>query len=151
MEKQIWELTQSDITENPAWVFPMDDTVRDELTVRPVRRIEDLGDDLQVIVRTRFRVGRENEFFGYIYWGSPETVEYLKPVILVDDRSVTFWNGIRQPSQEYISEAAALLGGPTERIDFVSDHVFGLTEIRGSLSGLYFINPDEGIEIIKWP
>ena len=53
IKKEIYELTRDALKQYPIWYFPMDDTVDDELTIRPLE-----GDcqtnDYQVIARTVF-------------------------------------------------------------------------------------------------
>ena len=96
MDKQVFDLTPRDFDETPVWFFPMDDSVEDEETVRPAEDASQI-DDFQVVVKTHFYDQEGNGYLGYIYWGSPEKVEYLKPVMFFSDdgeSGLTFWNGM---------------------------------------------------------
>ena len=52
-DKQVYELTIDDLDSCSVWFFPMDETVEDESTVRPLAEQEACS-DFQIIVRTDF-------------------------------------------------------------------------------------------------
>ncbi|QXI54284.1 hypothetical protein [Pseudomonas alvandae] len=140
-DKQIYELTIDDLACSGVWYFPMDESAEDELTVRPLLDKETCS-DAQIIVRASF-VGLDgSSYLGYLYWDGSGEVEYLKPVILLEDGSfVTFWNGMVEPSwADYSANAQAL----RSRLPFlyVSDSVLDLPKISGKLEGLYYLDGD---------
>jgi hypothetical protein len=93
-DKQVYELAIDDLAYFGVWYFPMDESVEDELTVRPLLEKEACA-DAQIIVRTSFVGADGSSYLGYLYWDGSGKVEYLKPVILLEDgSSVTFWNGM---------------------------------------------------------
>lgn len=51
MQKQIWDIKESDIENYPVWIFPMsEDNNSDEATVRPVSHDEVTIQNTQIIV-----------------------------------------------------------------------------------------------------
>lgn len=140
-DKQVYELTIDDLALNGVWFFPMDDSVEDELTVRPLKERESCA-DAQIIVRARFDGNNGAKYLGYLYWDDNEGVEYLKPVVLLDDGSaVSFWSGMVKPSWEDYSEKAKELRSALP-ITYVSEPLFGLSEISGVLEGLGYLDND---------
>ena len=81
MTKQVYELTAADLERYPVWVFPMDDSVEDEASVRPVKRGEIVPDGLQRIGRAVFTDGRGRSWPGYMYLGGGVDVEDARPVV----------------------------------------------------------------------
>lgn len=144
-DKQIYELAIGDLTCFGVWYFPMDESVEDELTVRPLLHKE-ASTDAQIIVRAIF-VGREgSSYLGYLYWDSAGEVKYLKPVILLEDgSSITFWNGMVEPSWTDYSAKAQELKSKFP-LSYTSDSIFDLPKISGRLEGLYFLDADK----ISW-
>lgn len=145
VDKQIYDLTVDDVTECGVWYFPMDDSVEDELTVRPLRD-EEFCSDAQIIVRANFS-GRDGaKYLGYVYWDGCTEVEYLKPVILLGDgTAISFWSGLIKPSWDDCSVLAQRLreGVP---IKYVSEAVLGLPSISGELDGLGYLDG----ESVSW-
>ncbi|WP_028316517.1 hypothetical protein [Desulfatibacillum aliphaticivorans] len=142
MDKQLSELTPKDFVETPVWFFPMDDSVESEETVRPVREIKQI-EDFQVIVKTFFFDQHGNTYLGYIFWGSPEEVEYLKPVMALDDSGRTgidFWHGLVEPGEEDFRQMRSILMRESFPIRFVSEEIVGLNSIHGELFGLYYLD-----------
>lgn len=144
-DKQIYELAIDDLACFGVWYFPMDGSAEDELTVRPLLHKETCT-DAQIIVRASFVGGDGSSYFGYLYWDSSGEVEYLKPVILLEDGSfVTFWNGMVEPSWvDYSARAQELRSGLP--FLYVSDSLLELPEISGKLEGLYYLDGDH----ISW-
>lgn len=62
-DKQVYELTIDDLDRYSVWFFPMDDTVEDELTVRPLAEQETCS-DFQIIVRADFFGERHSVYRG---------------------------------------------------------------------------------------
>lgn len=147
IEKQLHDLGPKDLIENPVWIFPMDDTVDDEETVRSVTDKSQL-EDLQVIVKTNFEDQAGNKYIGYIYWGEPKNVEYLKPVMFFDERGesgIAFWNGMIEPEDTDFEQAKGILNSNSFPIMFASENVFGLYSIKGELKGIYFVDENDNI------
>ncbi|MEE4624308.1 hypothetical protein V2K77_10805 [Pseudomonas alliivorans] len=146
-EKQVYDLTLGDLAYSGIWVFPMDDSVEDELTVRPLSETESSVDS-QIIVRAHFTGRDGSHYLGYLYWDGDESVEYLKPVILLDDSTaVSFWNGIMKPSwDEYPEQAKAVRSALP--LTYTSEAFSKLPAIAGTLTGLAYLD-DEKIVWIK--
>jgi hypothetical protein len=145
-DKQIYNLTKSDIEQYPIWYFPMDDSVEDELTVRPM--LSDCQhNDYQVIVMTNFTGNDGKVHIGYIYWSMPNIVQHIKPVIFTSENScITFWNGITQPSKsDYDVEQQLLLNSLP--LKYSSVECQGLSSLSGILNGLYYIDGN-GLKIV---
>ncbi|MGI2184073.1 hypothetical protein ACRN9F_17810 [Shewanella oncorhynchi] len=142
-DKQIYDLTEADLLDCPVWFFPMDETVEDELTVRPGFKREDYYYDRQCIVRTRFETNSGESCVGYIYWGEPKVVENLKPTMFLRGECITFWYGMMAPS---FDDYSSVMNSPNKvfPIKFKSDEIDGLASIVGDLDGLYFID-DSGV------
>ena len=79
-DKQVCELTIDDLGSYSVWFFPMDDTVEDELTIRPSpnrKRAQTFRLSFELIFGENGSV-----YCGYLYWDSNLAVEYLRPVVL---------------------------------------------------------------------
>lgn len=144
--KQVFELTVADLEKYPVWYFPMDDSVSDELTIRPAKSASDIDNDLQVIVHTRFTTATNREFVGYLYWGEPAIVQYLRPVALAGDACISFWNGRIRPS---VSEFDGLSKADFP-IRYTSTECFNLHSINGHLAGIYHFEDDNAV-VFKIP
>jgi len=144
-DKQIYDLDVNDLVCYGVWYFPMDESAEDELTVRPLLDKETCT-DARVIVRASFVGGDGSSYLGYLYWDGGGEVEYLKPVILLEDGSfVTFWNGMVEPSwADYSARAQQLRNGLP--FSYVSECLLELLEISGRLEGLYYLDEDH----ISW-
>lgn len=136
-DKQVYDLTARDLEEHGVWCFPMDDTVQNELTVRPVcsKDVIDIG--FQVIVRAWFETCRGDRYIGYIYWSDSLAFGHLQPVMFVDvDQCINFWNGMSEPIWgNYPPELQAIRS--SFPISFSSESVFDLTSVAGVLQGVY--------------
>jgi hypothetical protein len=145
-DKQIYDLTAQDLLAQGVWYFPMDDTVQNELTVRPVPSREVIEADFQIIVRTVFEGRDGSRYVGYVYWRVSDHIGDLQPVVFVGTAGcVTFWGGMFQPAwSAYPSELQALrLVLP---VSFTSEVLFELSAISGVLEGLYYFqNVEDGI------
>lgn len=141
-DKQVYELTADDLACFGVWFFPMDDSVEDELTVRPLLEKETCA-DAQVIVRASFLGVDGSKYSGYLYWDGSGVVECLKPVILLEDgSSVSFWNGLVRPSWgDYSARAQELR--MVLPISYTSESLLELPPISGVLEGLYYLDDDQ--------
>lgn len=138
MDKQVYDLTVEDLKSKGAWYFPMDESVEDEWTVRPLLAAEDES-DAQIIVRTRFEATDGAVFLGYIYWVGEQTVNYRQPNMFVGDECVSFWNGLREPHWDHYSQQVQALRGVFP-IRYVSEALMGLPSLSGTLEGLYYVD-----------
>lgn len=138
-DKQIFELTVDDLARCGVWFFPMDESVEDELTVRPLFE-QELDSDFQIIVRTMFKGVDGSEYLGFVYWDGSGMVEYTKPTIILNDGfSISFWNGLIKPSWlDCPVEVQALK--EVLPISYVSEPLLGLAKISGVLEGLYYLD-----------
>jgi len=140
-DKQVYELTFDDLVQYGVWFFPMDDSVEDELTVRPLHEAEACT-DYQLIVRAHFEGQNGARYLGYLYWDMYGAIEYLKPVVLFEDGSaISFWSGIAKPTWEECSEKAQALRKALP-ISYVSESLLGLSEISGVTEGLGYLDGD---------
>ncbi|QVW24794.1 hypothetical protein KJF94_04205 [Pseudomonas hormoni] len=123
----------------------MDDTVRNELTVRPVSSREVIEADFQIIVRTVFEGQDGSRYVGYVYWRASDHLGDLQPVVFVGAAGcVTFWSGMLEPAwSAYPLEMQALrLVLP---VSFTSEVLFEMASISGVLEGLYYFkNIEDG-------
>lgn len=139
LDKQIYDLTVNDIYCWGVWYFPMDESVKDEATVRPLDDADGCA-DFQLIVRTKFEGVNGEQYIGYLYWSGFPEVKFLKPVVLLDDGSaVSFWSGIRKPSWNGYSGKAKSVSEALP-LKFTSEPLLGLAEISGVLDGLYYLD-----------
>lgn len=137
MSKQVYDLTAADLDSDPIWVFPMDESAEDEASVRPIRHGEVVPDGLQRIVRAVFRDGAGRVLPGYIYPGCGSGVEDARPVAWCNDVCITFWNGMMEPSPNYLGQIRE--AGLHWPIAFETD-VDGLQRQSGTLAGVYYLD-----------
>ncbi len=148
LDKQVFDLTISDLNTYPVWYFPMDETVEDELTVRPVTDINDIGDS-QVIVKTDFKDRNGKHYLGYIYWDKVKGVEVLKPIMFTsEDECVSFWNGIHTPTWDEYEESQQPIRHLFPII-FSSTAHSTLSSSSGTLTGLYYLDEHSLVQIIN--
>lgn len=140
---EIDQLTLQDLDDHPVWHFPSDDG----LTIEPVVEESMLEEDTTVIVKTIFTDANGKHYAGYLYWGEPHSVDYIRPVILFSANShISFWRGIREPSSADIKSLLEIVVLP---ISYESINVFGLYSLCGSLSGVYYLSKDRSIAVKK--
>jgi hypothetical protein len=139
MNKQVYDLTAADIQNEAVWVFPMDESVEDEASVRPMRRGEIVPDGLQRIVRAIFRDRAGRVLPGYIHPDCGVGVEDARPVAWCNELCITFWNGMVEPSAGYLERirAAGLQWPLTYETDAVE-----VQPQQGTLDGVYYLDGD---------
>lgn len=137
MSKQVYELTAADLEREPIWVFPMDDSVEDEASVRPLRCGEVVPDGVMRIVRAVFTDREGRVLPGYIYPGYGSGVAETRPVAWCNDICITFWNGISEPSPAYLDRIREV--GLKWPITYTTD-VDGLEPQVGKLAGVYYLD-----------
>mgnify|MGYP001026836805 CR=1 FL=1 len=141
MDKQVYDLTNDDLVQCGVWFFPMDDSVEDELTVRPLQEAESCT-DYQLVVRAQFKGRNGARYLGYLYWDMDGDIKYLKPVVLFEDGSaISFWSGIVKPSWEECSDKAQTLRNDLP-LTYISEPLLGLPEISGVIEGLGYLEGD---------
>lgn len=142
-DKQIWELTASDLHDVGVWCFPMDESVEDECTVRPC--VEEVG--LAMIVRAEFCDADGTRFLGYVHWSLVEHIGHRQPTLfLKDGTSISFWGGIVKPSWDEASDEAKRISFP---ITFMSEPLLGLTPMVGFLEGMYYLDSNDQISCLS--
>lgn len=146
MSKQVYDLTAADLKGEPIWVFPMDDSVEDEASVRPVRRGEVVPDGVLKIVRTVFKDGRGRVLPGYIYPGYGSGVEDARPVAWCNALCISFWNGIVEPSPSYIAQVRA--AGLQWPIAYETDADVFPPQI-GMLAGVYYYMDGKDVRLVE--
>lgn len=138
-DKQVYDLTAEDLDAYGVWFFPMDESVEDEQTVRPLLEPE-TDSDFQVIVRTRFSGADGSHYLGYVHWCGYDDVSHLQPVLFVADATcVSFWNGMLAGSWEALSNDAQRLRTVLP-LSYQSEPLLGLSSITGRLEGLYYLD-----------
>lgn len=138
---QIDQLTPQDLDDHTVWHFPSDD----DLTIEPVVEEAMLEEDTTVIVKTVFTDANRRQYSGYLYWGEPHSVNYIRPVILFDSNShISFWCGIREPSDADITR---LLEKVVLPLSYKSIEIFDLYSLSGSLTGIYYLSKDRSITV----
>jgi len=140
MDKQIYDLAPSDLINSPLWFFPMDETVEDEATARPVVRGQGIPDGLQMIVKCHFEDATGRSYLGYVYPGEAQDVETARPVLWAADLCVTFWNGMIEPTEAYVAKVAAAIPSAAWPIRYASEAGLGVPVMSGVLEGLYFVD-----------
>lgn len=107
MNKQIWNLTQSDLEKYPVWYFPMiEDRFSDEATVSPASDSEAIDPNTQVVVCADFEDADGCTYIGYIYWQPGDQLEHAQPAMFVGGQAVNFWFGITQPEKSELVKLA---------------------------------------------
>lgn len=139
LDKQVYDLTAEDLNQFPVWYFPMNETVEDEATVRPLHGLEPNIDDLQIIVRCRFKTANGAIYLGYLYPGINE-IDLIKPMLWAGDLCVTFWNGMSEPSADYLQKVRESLPANAWPIRYESEPTECDAVMDGNLEGLYFID-----------
>lgn len=136
-DKQVYELTLQDLLEHGVWYFPMDDTVEDELTVRPAGPGQGFEQDYQVIVRTTFESREGSRYLGYLYWHASAHVCDSQPVVFVGNSDcIAFWSGIATPSWADYPAPVQCLRQALPLV-YASQRLLGLEPLCGVLEGLY--------------
>jgi len=140
VSKQIYDLSPRDLEQHPVWIFPMDESVEDEASVRPVNAGEIVPSGLQRIVRCRFSDSAGRPLIGYVYPGAGDDVEAARPVAWCGDLCITFWNGMIEPDAEDVQLVKDL--GLQWPINFLTE-IAGEASQSGVLRGLYYLAGDE--------
>lgn len=152
IRKQVYDLTLEDLKFSSVWEFTHgaadDDELQDEATVRPVA--ESVSLDMQKVMcvaAARFALADGTTMYGFLSPSAPEDTElgHIQPTIIIDQRHVSFWFGIVEPTQEIIEEAYRTLG---KRPGHVFPISFSLTvptrsPLNGSIPGFLSLDgPD---------
>ena len=141
MLKSVYDINLADLAKHPVWYFPMGDFREDQ--VSPVLKPREL-DARMVLVRTRFEDQESEPYYGYLYWGYPEKISYLKPDIFVGDFKMSFYKALK-PTTDAVGYAKSLFPKASWPIVFASEEHFGLKPITGSLEGLYYLGEDSEV------
>jgi len=137
-------LTPKELSRFPVWYFPTDDGV----TIEPITKEEELS-DYTVIIKALFLDSKQQEYIGYLYWGEPSTIEYIRPVMFLDEAGsseITFWNGMFEPEE---NDLVNLVKSCILPITYQSIEIFGLYPIRGVINRIYYLNNKRQVDIKK--
>ena len=148
IQKQVYDLTLEDLNFSPVWEFTHgeeDEEGQDEATVRPVAESVSLDSQkVMCVAAARFALADGTTMHGFLSPSAPEDTDlgHLQPTIIVDQRHVSFWFGIVQPTQEIIEQAYKALG---KRQGHVFPISFTLTvptrsPLIGSIPGFLSLN-----------
>lgn len=147
-DRQVYELTAADLEMHGVWYFPMDETVENELTVRPVRSKEVVELGFQVIVRAWFETCDGKRCIGYIYWRGSDFIGHLQPVMFFGSEGcISFWSGVLEPQWENYPSALRCVRSHFP-VSFLSETVFDLAAVSGVLYGLYSLK-DGRLEVLE--
>jgi len=117
----------------------MDETVEDEATVRSVEPGQEIPEGLPMIIKCRFEDARGRSYSGYVYLDEGVDVETERPVLWAGDLCLTFWNGMVEPSEEYVANVAAAIPACAWPIRYTSEEGGETPPMSGVLEGLYFV------------
>lgn len=141
MKKQVYDLTQNDLDEHPAWRFLMSEDDDDELTVMPIASPIDIDTNDQILLYSKFTDLNGTVYGGYIYWGSPDRIEFLQPCMFLGDEKIIFWNGMIKPDFSKISRnLTTMLPISLESLNYGV-----LKSIHKKLEGIYYMDENDNI------
>lgn len=147
LDKQIYDLEKEDLIEHAVWFFPMDDTVEDELTARPMQS-DNLVMGFRLVVKTTFTDCEGNLYTGYVYWSEPDLIGDIQPVLFTGNEDyISFWNGIVKPSWQDYTEIQQKIKDRLP-ITYQSEPVPGLPTLSGTLEGLYFLDENNHLRFV---
>lgn len=148
VSKQVCDLTPADLNAYNVWIFPMDETVKNEASVRPLLEDEEVG-ERRFVIKTHFVGSDRTEYTGYIYWADSQEARHLQPVLFVrDDCYITFWNGMEVPTwDDGPSEMQALKKALP--ISYTSEARDSFPPVIGTLEGLYYRDCNKYIRCIS--
>src|SRR6266496_1196789 len=120
IRKQVYELTLSDFKEFPVWEFALDEEGeegQDEATVRPFGLKVPLDpSEGMFVVQAEFLLADGTKMQGYLSPAPQNELGHLQPIIITKTDQISFWSGIRRPSQESINSSYNSLGKSPEQI-----------------------------------
>ena len=156
IRKQVYKLSLSDFKEFPVWEFALDEEGeegQDEATVKPFEFRDSLDPSTGMfVVEAEFILADGTMMQGYLSPAPQNELGYIQPIIITEKRQISFWSGIRQPSQEVISSQYTLLGKSPEQVfplTFKSkvDIIGG--PVQGIINGFSFYSKDKKVQFIK--
>jgi len=119
MWKPISELTISDLKETPVWEWREDDTGK-YVQLTALQSLTEYSSGPVHIAATRFTLGNGQVCFGYCSPAEASGLDYIQPVIIVEDNHVALWHEASSQTN-HLAKVAALLN-----IDIVSLFPIGL-------------------------
>ena len=122
LRKQVYALSAQDLEQHPLWEYALDEEAepgQDEATVRPLDTLPTNPENRsQVVLAIKWVLADGTMSYGVI--NCPTTSEWdisdLLPSIVVNDGMVSFWQGVRVPSRETITNEYRRLGKTTEHV-----------------------------------
>jgi hypothetical protein len=144
VRKQVYELTQHDLSTFPVWEFRLDgegEEGRDEATVRPYTASGPLDPtDRMFVVRAVFTLADGSKLRGYLTPPGPgdASIGTLQPIIITGRGQVRFWCGTAAPDSKRLAHNYELLGKDAKHVfpvQFESDVELVGGVVRGSVPG----------------
>ncbi len=122
IRKQVYELSAQDLEKYPMWEYALDEEDepdQDEATVRPVQELPANPEDRsQVVLAMTLTLADGTSSYGVIK--CPTTPDWdmsdLLPAMLVNDGMVSFWQGVRVPSRDTLSNEYRRIGKVAEQV-----------------------------------
>ena len=146
MSKKITDLNEEDVSNQPVWYFPMDESIEDgDLIVEPLLELTMPADNYQMIVKSTFTDSNQVKYMGYIYWAREGSITSWHPCVFLQGEPLYFWYGLGTPSHKDIN----LLKKIALPITFESFDVLNLDLISGEIEGLYSYNENFEINVLK--
>lgn len=148
VRKQVYDLTLSNLQQNPVWEFALDEEGnegQDEATVRPYKYKGILNpSEGMFIVRASFTLADGTVMQGYLTPPpqNDKTLGVVQPVIITERGQVLFWCGVIAPSEERIAQSYTVLGKSAECVfplAFESAVPLVGGEIKGSIPGFLIL------------
>ena len=147
MKKFLFDLTEDDIKKIPVWYFPMSENM-DELTV--CTPDESMEVNHLKIVSTVFLSNNKKEHVGYIFFSNePKTIKDIKPVIIYGEKNLTFWKGIRKPSEYFLNEVNSEFGFDFFPVSYKAVHNNLGLSVSGEIQGFYYLDENKQISCLK--
>lgn len=144
IRKQIGDLTLEDLRNYPIWEYAHDEECeegQDEQTVRP-HQIGEFDFETMFIAAAAFTLADGRVFHGFVA-PAADLAESQPCLLINENRGLTFWNGIRKPTEKELDEFYADLGGDRESVFPISWSTVFLTEdlpVSGVIDGIYYLD-----------
>ena len=156
IRKQVSDLTVADLRAHPIWEFASDEEGidgQDEATVRPYHQWGDLDPEGggQFLVLASFVLADGSKMQGHIT-PSRQQVRRRPPILVTDQGTVCFWQGIFAPSQADIAIDFANLGKDSPAqvfpIQFSSEVPLVGGTVHGQIPGFMVVQGDGSVAVL---
>jgi hypothetical protein len=140
IRKQVYELTEDDLTEFPVWEFALDEEDedgQDEATVRPSQAPLPLDPrEARYIVRAKFSLADGTRHIGYLTPGhASDDLGSVQPLLITRQGHVIFWMGAVPSDTAPLYQKLGKNAAQTFPIAFKSDVPLLDGVIFGSIPG----------------